>query len=99
MFNSKMNFTTYCIKKYFTTGLLAYSDNAGTAKKCLCNEVLLYPMIGPKNCHSSRSVTLTSVTVSKEACSNKFIPKLRLIFIHFCKIYAGNLGGYTYSVV
>ena len=53
-----------------------YSDSAGTAKKCHCKRVSLNPMIfsvrifflGTKNCHCSRSVTLTGVTVSGRAC-------------------------------
>ena len=61
----------------FDTGLHSYSDSAGTAIKSYCKRVSLYLMIfskrrsffGPKNCHFSRSVTLTGVTVSGEACS------------------------------
>ena len=58
------------------TGLPAYSDSAGTAEKCHCKRVSLYPMnlrtrrffSGPKNCHLSQSVALTGVTVSGRTC-------------------------------
>ena len=64
------------------TGLPAYTDSAGTPPKKVslyCKQVSLYPMIfstwrfffGPKNCHCNRSVTLTGVTVSGQACSSR----------------------------
>ena len=64
------------IGRFVVSGLPAYSDNAGTAEKCHCKRASLYPTIfsirrsffGPKNCHCSRSVTLTGVAVSGEAC-------------------------------
>ena len=53
------------------------AGSAGTAKKCHCKRVSLYPMIfsirrpffGPKNGHCSWGVTLTGVTVCGEACT------------------------------
>ena len=65
-----------CYVRWHDTGCPAYSDSAGTAKKCHCKRVSLYPMMfsirrsffGPKNCHCIRSVTLTGVTVSGQAC-------------------------------
>ena len=54
-------------------GLPAYSDSAGTMKKCHFKQVSLYPRIysmsfsDQKTCHCSRSVTLSGVTVSGEA--------------------------------
>ena len=48
----------------------------GRQKKCQCKRESLYPMVvgirryffGSTNCHCSLSVTLTSVTVSGQAC-------------------------------
>ena len=52
------------------TGPIGYSDSAGKPKKFRCKQLSLCRMIfslsrsflGPKNCHCSRIVTLTSVT-------------------------------------
>ena len=53
----------------------------GNRKKCRCKQLSLCRMIfslsrsflGPKNCHCSRIVTLTSVTVTDRACSVNLI--------------------------
>ena len=55
------------------TGLPAYSDSAGTMKKCQCKRVSLYPISIRRSflgqCHCSQTVTLTDVTVSGQAYS------------------------------
>ena len=58
------------------TGLPAYSDSAGTVKKCHCKRgrapTLFYfkNWFGNcQNCHCNWGVTLTGVTVSGEACN------------------------------
>ena len=81
------NFSFQKFRLYYLvySGLPAHSDSDGMAKKCHCKVVSLYSMIfsimrsffGPKNCHSSRSVTLTGVTESGEA---------KAVFGHFSVI-------------
>ena len=64
---------------YAVTGTIGCSGCAGRPKKCQCKRVSLYPMIfsirwsslGPKNCHCSRILTLTGVTVTDRACFNR----------------------------
>merc|ERR1712037_81020 len=68
-----------------STGPIGYSDSAGRSKKCHFKQLALYPMIfivrrsflGPKNCHRSRIVTPTGVTVTNRACSD-----ISLAFAH-----------------
>ena len=53
------------------------SESAGKPKMCYCKRLSLYPMVfilrrsflGPNNCHCSRIVTLTGVTVTDRACT------------------------------
>ena len=55
-----------------STGLPAYSDSAGTAKKCHCKRMSLYPMIfSIRRSFLDRGVTLTGVTVSGDACTSR----------------------------
>ena len=74
--NSDEWFGTPCFWPIHSTGLPAYSDSVGTAKKCHCKQNVTVTGIfskrrsfyGPKKCHCSRNVTVTGVTVSGEAC-------------------------------
>ena len=77
--------SAYSFNLTLNTGPIGYSDSAGRPKKCHFKQLALYPMIfivrrsflGPKNCHRSRIVTPTGVTVTNRACSD-----ISLAFAH-----------------
>ena len=73
------------------TGPSTYSDSAGMAKSVTVSEChsirwcYVKILFRTKNCHLSRSVTLTGVTVSGRACTEVLpVTFLHVLFFHHC---------------